>query len=44
MEINITQKDICSELCQRCAACCDVWLTVPNVDPRYPEVPQWSRA
>ena len=35
MEINITQKDISSELCQRCAACCDVWLTVPNVDPRY---------
>ena len=29
MEINITQKEISSELCQRCAACCEVWLTVP---------------
>jgi hypothetical protein len=35
VEINITQKDISSELCQRCAACCDVWLTVPKADPRY---------
>lgn len=35
MHLTITQRDISSELCQRCAACCRVALTLRNTDSRY---------
>lgn len=35
MRLTITQRDITSELCQRCAACCRVTLTLRNTDSRY---------
>jgi len=35
MELNIVHADITSELCQRCAACCRIYLTLANTDSRY---------
>ncbi len=35
MKIDISHKDIGSELCQRCAACCRVSLNIPGTTTRY---------
>jgi hypothetical protein len=35
MELNILHSDITSGLCQRCAACCRIQITVSNTDSRY---------
>lgn len=35
MELNICANDIQSSLCQRCASCCRIKITVTNTDSRY---------
>lgn len=35
LEINVSHADICSSLCQRCAACCRILLKIPGTDTRY---------
>ena len=34
--LTITERDITSELCQRCASCCrSITVNVPSVEPRF---------
>lgn len=35
MKLSIHEKDIGSQVCQRCAACCRIKLSLPKTDPRY---------
>jgi hypothetical protein len=33
--LTIREADITSELCRRCAACCQISIQVPNLDARF---------
>lgn len=35
MELEIHERDVDSRLCQQCAACCRIQLTIKDTDSRY---------